>query len=508
MLMVCCLAGLLAGTQTVDGKQRYVTYEEFGAVGDGVYDDQAAIVAAHEAANRLRLPVKAGDGKTYFIGKGAQVAIIKTDTDFGTAHFIINDVETENYRQNIFRVESEWTPYPLEGLHALKRGQTNIGLRLPQQSMLEVANEQRRVYIRHGLNQNNGTAAREVFVADKRGRVRQSTPIVWDYDTLTAVTVYPMDRQTLTLKGGTFTTIANQAPSAYDYRGRGILIQRSNVRVEGLTHYVQGELDHGAPYSGFLYVDHAADVIVSHCVFTAHKTYQTIGSAGKPVSMGSYDIGANAAINLKYAHCRQTTSIDDSSYWGLFGSNFCKDLKMDHCVFSRFDAHQGVANVTLTDCQFGYMGVCMVGFGTARIERCEVRAHSLVSLRDDYGSSWEGEMLIRHCTWRPMWPYDTMSMINGTNSGRHDFGYHCCLPRRIVVDGLEIDDSLPAQKEAFAGPCLFGTFGRDAQATGLFPFTIEGEATLKGVTVKSGKELSVSRNPDLFSEMTIRFPGR
>lgn len=508
ILMAGCLTGFLLGAQTAEGKQRYVTYEAYGAVGDGVHDDQAAIVAAHEAANRLGLPVKAGDGKTYFIGKGAQVAVIKTDVDFGTAHFIINDVETENHRQNIFRVESEHEPYPLKGLQTLKRGQTDIGMSLPQESILEVTNDHRRVYIRYGLNQNNGTAAHEVFVADKKGRVRKSTPIIWDYEELTAVTVYPMDRRTLTIKGGTFTTIANQAPSTYDYRARGIQIRRSNVRVEGMTHYVEGELDHGAPYGGFLGVDHAADVTVSHCVFTAHKTYSTIGTAGKPVSMGSYDIGANAAINLRYVHCRQTTDIDDSSYWGLFGSNFCKDLKMDHCVFSRFDAHQGVANVTLTDCRFGYMGVCMVGFGTARIERCEVRSHSLVSLRNDYGSSWDGELIIRHCTVRPMWPYGDLPLINGVNSGLHDFGYLCSLPHRIVIDGLEIDDSLPSQKEEYAGPCLFGTFGRDAHATDLFPFTIEGEASLKGVTVKSGKELSVSRNPDLFKGMTIRTSAR
>lgn len=502
--MVCGMVAVLLGAQAASAKQRFVTYEEYGAVGDGVHDDQAAIVAAHEAANRLGLPVKATDGKTYFIGKGAKAAVIKTDTDFGTAQFIIDDVETEDFRQNIFRVEPSQESYTLEGLKSLKRGQTNIGMKLPQQSMLEVVNDNRRVYIRYGLNQNDGTAAREVLVVDKKGRVRTTTPIVWDYDELTNVTVYPMDKKTLTIKGGTFTTIANQAPSAYNYRGRGIVIYRSNVRVEGMTHLVTGELDHGAPYSGFLYVNHCADVVVSHCTFTAHKTYVTIGSADKPVSMGSYDIGANAAINLKYEYCSQTTDIDDNTYWGLFGSNFCKDLKMDHCVFSRFDAHQGVANVTLTDCQFGYMGVCMVGFGTARIENCEVRSHSLVSLRDDYGSSWEGEIIVRNCTLRPVRSYGSLQLLNGNNSGKHDFGYACSLPRRMVIDGLVIDDSLLADQANYGGPCIFGTFGRDAQATDLIPYAIEGEVTLKDVTVKSGKELNVSRNPGIFKGMRIQ----
>lgn len=66
-----------------DGK--FITYEEFGAVGDGKHDDQNAIIAAHDAANKMGLPVKATDGKTYYIGKGKKPAIIKTDTDWGKA---------------------------------------------------------------------------------------------------------------------------------------------------------------------------------------------------------------------------------------------------------------------------------------------------------------------------------------------------------------------------------------------------------------------------------------
>ena len=44
--------------------KKFVTYEEFGAVGDGKTDDIDAIVAAHEYANANLLPVKASDDAT------------------------------------------------------------------------------------------------------------------------------------------------------------------------------------------------------------------------------------------------------------------------------------------------------------------------------------------------------------------------------------------------------------------------------------------------------------
>ena len=46
-----------------------VTYEQFGAVGDGVTDDFGAIRAAHEYANEHSLDVHATEGKTYYVCK-------------------------------------------------------------------------------------------------------------------------------------------------------------------------------------------------------------------------------------------------------------------------------------------------------------------------------------------------------------------------------------------------------------------------------------------------------
>jgi len=69
----------------------WVHYSDFGAKGDGKTDDIDAIAASHAFANQQGLVVKADEGATYYIGGKERTALIQTDTDFGTAAFIIDD---------------------------------------------------------------------------------------------------------------------------------------------------------------------------------------------------------------------------------------------------------------------------------------------------------------------------------------------------------------------------------------------------------------------------------
>jgi hypothetical protein len=484
----------------------YLTYEQFGAKGDGVTDDFPAIMATHAAANKKGLPVKATGGKTYYIGNTVGTAVVRTDVDFGTARFIIDDskVSVEDREAGIFRVESALKPVTVKGVRSLKRGQTNIGKNLPGRCLVEVVDDNRKVYIRLGANQNSGVGQKEFFIADRRGNIDPASALVWDYDEITGMTAWPIDEKPLVIKGGIFTTIANRAPSKYTYYCRGIEVNRSNVRIENVTHYIEGEQDHGAPYDGFLSLYKAADIVVRGCVLTAHKTYKTIGSAGVPVSMGTYDISAHGCVNVKWENCRQTTDINDTKYWGIFVSNFCKALTLDHCVFSRFDAHQGVRNVTLTGCELGHTGVNTVGFGTLRIENCNIHRRSVVILRADYGSSWEGDIIVRDCKLIVPEGAKSVSLLSGSNSGKHDFGYTCYLPERIDIENLVIDDSA-ITGEDYTGPMLFGSFKRDMHEEGLYPYIVKGVVNLKNVTVASGNPLGVSRNPGLFKDYTINY---
>ena len=485
----------------------FVRYSDFGAMGDGKSDDMDAIAASHAFANQHDLLVKADEGATYYIGGRDRTAVIRTDTDFGTAAFIIDDTEVQNRRAPVFMVRSSLQPYELESMASLKRNQEKIDVSLPGPSLITVTDSHVRRYIRFGLNQNNGSPQTDIFIVDQNGHVDMDAPIIWDFDRITDISALPIDEQTLTISGGRFTTIANRAESKYNYYSRNITIRRSNVLVNGLEHYVTGEGDHGAPYGGFITIRDCAHVTVQNTILTGHKTYRTIGSAGKPVPMGSYDISVNRALNVTFENCSQTNDINDRTYWGIMGSNYCKNLVYDGCTFSRFDAHMGVANATIRNSTMGHMGINAIGCGVLTVENTTIRGWSLINLRTDYGSTWQGEFIIRNCVFVPAGGRSaSASLINGSYSGQHDFGYTCYMPERISIENLHIDDS--NHPEDYKGPAIFANFNpqmTDDSYREKFPYVKTREVILRNVTTASGMDLRLSDNPFMFKDVKVNF---
>jgi hypothetical protein len=482
-----------------------VRYSEFGARGDGKTDDIDAIAAAHAFANQEGLPVKADEGATYYIGGKNRTAVIRTDTDFGNATFIINDTAVQNRNANVFLVSSSLQTFKPEGISSLKRNQEKINVSFPGTCLVTVTNSNVKRYIRFGANQNNGSPQTDIFIVDKDGKLDMNAPIIWDFDRITDITALPIDETTLTITGGRFTTIANRAESKYNYYSRGIAIRRSNVLVTGLEHRIDGEGDHGAPYGGFINIGDCAYVTVRNTILTGHKVYQTIGSAGVTVSMGTYDLSLNRALNVSFVNCRQTNDINDSKYWGILGSNYCKNLVYDNCTLSRFDAHMGVANATIRNSTLGHQGINAIGSGTFIVENSTIYGRNLINLRSDYGSTWQGEFLIRNCIFVPAGGRPTSaSLIGGSYSGQHDFGYTCYMPERITIENLRIDDS--KHPDAYKGPAIFANFNPEMTNDSYvekFPYIRTREVILRDVTIASGKTLRLSDNPFMFKDVKV-----
>ena len=510
-LLLIVLFGSASGVATVFAAEakrtvptdRPVTYEAFGAVGDGVADDLPAIVEAHAFANAHGLPVKTKPEATYHLGRRALTAIIATDTDWSTSRLVIDDTDVENHRASLFAVRSLLEPVTLS-IPRLTRDQRHLDVQPLRDCWVRVENNRKRLYIRQGLNQNDGAPQRDCFILRRDGTIEGD--IDWGYDTITRVEAHPIDERPLVLKGGVFTTIANRMKQdkGYNYWSRNIAISRSNTTVVGLTHHIVGETDVGHPYSGFLSVNGCANVTLRDCFVTGHKTYTTIGAAGKPVSMGTYDLSANEVVNFTMMGCHMD-NICDATRWGVIGTNFCKNILLENCTLSRMDTHQGVSGTyTIRGCTLGHAGLNAIGRGTLTIEGCTLNGRSLLSFRGDYGSTWEGPVVIRNSRWIPacgaaVQPF----LINASNDGQHDFGYPCFMPREVTIEGLVIDDR--NHPKDYQGPYLFTDpdGAKPSAAARPFPYRLTEQVTIRNLTTSSRLRPRTSPDADFTARVRV-----
>lgn len=350
-----------------------VSYSDFGVIGDGKTDAIFAITAAHVFANKYNLVVKIKDSASYYIGGKESKVNIQTNTDFGNASFIIDDKNVENRKEPVFNITSKLKPLVIKNkIKNLKKNQQKIKLLLAKSALIKVTDTTKRHYIRLGANQNNGSHKTDIFLIDKNGEIDSKSPIAWNFDKITSIKATPIDTQELIIKGGKFITIANQQPSKYNYYKRNFLINRSNVIVENLKHFIQEEGEYGAPYSGFISIDNSCNVTIKNTLLTGHKTYKTMGNAGKLVSMGSYGILVVNSLNVSFINCKQTNDITDRKFWGIMGSNYSKNLTYNNCKLSRFDEHKGVVNATIINSELGYMGAAIIGSGLFLMENTAV----------------------------------------------------------------------------------------------------------------------------------------
>lgn len=483
----------------VDG---LVSYESFGAVGDGVTDDLPAIRDAHAYANQHGLRVRSNPNATYHLGRRAITAIIATDTDWGTSRFIIDDSQgVEDHRQPLFEVRSLLQPLPLK-IERLKQGQTHLNLRPASDCVVFVENKNRKVYIRCGLNQNDGTGQKEVFILRRDGSIHGA--IDWDYDAVTRVEARPIDPEPLVLRGGIFTNVATRIGqnSGYNYWSRNIRISRSRTEVDGVTLQVVGETEVGCPYAGFLSVQQCADITLRNCRIDGRKTYQTIGSTGKPVSMGTYGYRADLVVNFRMINCRMD-DIHDRTRWGVIGCNFMKNILLEDCVLSRMDVHQGVSgDYIIRRSTLGHAGLNAIGRGRLIVEDSTLYGRNLIRFREDYGSTWDGEVLIRNCRWLP--PLDKAGgamMFGAENDGTHDFGYPCSMPRVIRIEGLFVDDS--KHPAGYPGVAFFSDPVGASPGKRPFPYRLTERLEVRDLKLASGLPARVCSNPEVARAINV-----
>ena len=340
--------------------KKYVTYEEFGAVGDGVTEDFAAIKKAHDYANEAGLPVRARDGAHYYIrdtridGKVESI-IIKTDVNWGGAKFTVDDreispVKTDDTydlsRGALVQILPDEPAYDIKDPEILAKAagigpgtkKINLELGYPALIVPTLSDIKKRVYRRRGYGGFTGSARHEVILIDEFGNVSEETPIMFEYPTIDSITVYRDDVKPITVEGGEFTTRASRVNVLRDigdgktdemggYIQRNIRISRSHTTVKGVKHYVtdevtlkeqikDGEYVHiSSTYSGFLCALNANHITLLDCIITGRRCYGRPKNCKTGGTGGTYDFSAGNVNKIVLKNCHQ------SNFWVKYDEN-------------------------------------------------------------------------------------------------------------------------------------------------------------------------------------------
>lgn len=476
-------------------QRKTVTYQDFGAVGDGKTNDMPAIIKTHEYANKNGCKVVAGENAKYYIGNTDRCAVIKTDVDFGNAEFIIDDTAEgvyENRGVAVFEVRRDHSVirYHTEELAkvtedtSVKAGSPCIpwlAKILPGKSLVMIQNSEHYDYVRFGCNRNAGSPRREMIIVDQDGTVDDDVPVMFDYEKVTDISIINVEDRPITIQGGKFYHICCRTVGDTDFKNsykayqRNLTVLRSNVTLRNLEHTMRNEPDpttgmcESYPYAGFFDICFCNNVRVCDCELTGHTTYYEDRThiANDPcVPMGTYDLIVNSSTHICFENVTQKPeTLYDGRYWGIMGSSYCKCFVFKNCKISRFDAHCGFWNTKLIDCEIS-RALCVIGGGELYIENVKrTFGKSFIILRSDYGATFRGDIILKNCELCAAEGYDSTDCKNNRfdNSRKYnvahiiaaqvhngvdrldpsqnyyewDFGYTCYMPQNVYIENFE-----------------------------------------------------------------------
>ncbi len=499
------------GEYTPESYANRVSYKEFGAVGDGVTDDSAAIRAAHEFANKGGQLVVAESNKTYYIAGPCDTISVKTNVDWGGCKFIFDDtIVTGSTTAPIFSIDPDLPNSTISSgdffkalnadpdgdgivIYGINHGDgqtTKLGNGLGYAALLTIYDTSSNMYIRWGYVDGQNHTQEEIVLIDKDGNIDPSTPFLIDFEKVTKIKVQNLENiDPITIKNATITTRATKINKAGNIT-RNIVVNRAYTTLDGIKHVVEGEYDgvnigmlageertplkldeklgyyvpadgytadryniydsngnkytgkdvvlmSGVTYTGIINVSFSEGVTVKNCEFQAKMYY---GS-------GTYDLNLYNANNVKFIDCIQTNFFDETRgattpnltrCWGVMGSNYCKNLSFNGCRLTRFDAHCGVYNAEMIDCEVAL--IRLIGGGDFTLDGTTFYFHQSgapIQLREDYGATFNGTVTIKDCTINSL---GEMTGLVSAPTANWDNGYDTYFPN-LVIDNLQLGNA-------------------------------------------------------------------
>ena len=240
--------------------------------------------------------------------------------------------------------------------------------------------------------------------------------------------------------------------SGYDQAQRNINVTRSNVTFQGFDRvFVEdnsaytGSGSTGTPrqtYAAYINVSNAYNIVIKNMTIDYHLGHDDANG----VALGSYEFGGASSINISWIDCVQKDFFRYSSsdgnyirYGGMFGSNYLRNVYLNGCVLSSYDAHSGLYNATIENSSFDHIN--LVGGGDAILRNVAVYAEAnagVCHLRSDYGSMWQGDIKLDGVKLRHDDNYSGNLELIKAYYTNHYFGFDTELPENIYINNLSI----------------------------------------------------------------------
>lgn len=409
------IAGVIAARKKV-----YVTYKDFGAKLDGVTDDSAAIVAAHNYANANGVPVVQHGGKVTCNFQAEVKTSCLLDMEFvllADSPYPVYSIEADDPQTFTFSgsVTTDSVTSPdarLNGCFAMIQNE-NDGWNL-------------------GAREGTGTTIyhREVKAYDKAGMLITSPFYIPNTGTFTCSNVHSLWERPVEFAGATITYDNSEQANIPNF----LRVRRNNTAVKDITFNplsVPPASAASLASNGLIFVHACANVKVSNISANNNSSDNETAAA----SYSSYLIGFNSTFNC---HVDNMLGVGG---WGVVGSDWCDCMTYSNCVLNRVDNHYGAfGTYNLTNSKL--TGICMFtlpyGNANAVISNVDMfpRAtkYSCIDFRKDVKLAFQGTLYINNCT------------LNEPNSNRGNIfinavksvssGSQPDVKPRIVINGL------------------------------------------------------------------------
>ncbi len=404
-----------------------VTYEDFGAVGDGVTDDFEALYNTHIHANANGQKVLGKAGATYYIGDTFTKSIpVKTSVDFCGATIIINDkgnVAFEYLSLDLFAISGETYKIMASELESgieLYVGDTSLPWLRPFLSngnaMVRVVNTSNIMYSQYvGANTSNvgGIVQSETFIVDCYGNILNGDSVRYKFDKISYVEIcldYGLDEQVI--ENGIFKTqraVKTEVSSGYygteRYR-RGISIgYKSNITLKNITHEVLGEpvynqnKDLAFDYRGFISMSFCYGVKVIDTTLYAQRQYLGYDNRNPsrfPITPYDLIISSCADVTIDGLTLFNDRGITDTGCNDVLQIVSTRNLVIKN---SRINAVEfiGLLGGTVEKTTIGRVIELVGGGDLVFDEVVRIANKSFLELTDKYGAYFNGNITFKNC---------------------------------------------------------------------------------------------------------------